>query len=172
MLVKDELDKIVKSKSISYYQLSKILDYDESYINNILKGKRPFPDHLIDKICEVLEINKDEFLAWIIVDKYSKEVIQIAVNELNNREDISKLVLTQKIDQKLKEKGLSRTALSKMINYSQSGLNRMIVGKESLSKSVISRIAPILEVSEDSIKGWVLADKYPTEVLTLALDQS
>ncbi|OGH97002.1 MAG: hypothetical protein A2104_09900 [Candidatus Melainabacteria bacterium GWF2_32_7] len=84
-------------------------------------------------------------------------------------QDDKRLILTTKIDSILQEKGISRTALSKQINYSQGKLNEMIIGKEPMSSLVISKIAPILNVSENQIKSWVLADKYSLTALEEAV---
>ena len=84
-------------------------------------------------------------------------------------QDDKRLILTTKIDSILQEKAISRTALSKQINYSQGKLNEMIIGKEPMSSLVISKIAPILNVSENQIKSWVLADKYSLTALEEAV---
>lgn len=168
-IVTKKLEEKLIVKDLTRYKLSKLLDYSEGTLNQMARGERPFPDALIDKICDVLNIPKDEFQAWLLADKYSKETIQTAITELNNRKYNETLILTQRIDEKLQEKHLSRTALSKLIKYDQSSVNRMIIGKDSMSKTVITRIAPILEVSEETIIGWILADKYSLKVLILAL---
>ena len=85
-------------------------------------------------------------------------------------QDDEGLILTTKIDSLLQEKGISRTALSKQINYSQGKLNEMIIGKEPISPLVISKIAPILDVSENQIKSWILADKYSLTTLENAFN--
>jgi len=104
-------------------------------------------------------------------DIYSKEILELA---LKHKTEIKKkkkeLILTIKVDSILKEKNMSRTALSKLINYSQSGLNRMITGKISLSDKVRCNIAPILEVAKEEILSWIVADKYSTEVIKLAIN--
>jgi len=46
----------------------------------------------------------------------------------------------------------------------------MIKGVEPISPLVISKIAPVLGVSEDEIISWVIADKYSVEALRVALE--
>ncbi|OGI17444.1 MAG: hypothetical protein A2255_04805 [Candidatus Melainabacteria bacterium RIFOXYA2_FULL_32_9] len=86
-------------------------------------------------------------------------------------QDDKRLILTTKIDSILQKKGISRTALSKQINYSQGKLNEMIIAKEPISPLVISKIAPVLNVSENQIKSWVLADKYSLTALEEAINE-
>jgi len=45
----------------------------------------------------------------------------------------------------------------------------MIIGKEPMSPLVISKIAPVLEVSEDEIISWIIADKYSLEALSVCM---
>lgn len=163
-VLSERINKILNKKGLSIYKLSKIIDYPDSPLGRIIKGKIQFSENVIEKLLPILEVSKEEFTGWIIADKYSKESIQVAISELKNKSD-DMLVLTKNIDKILSEKGLSRTALSKLVNYSQSGLNRMIIGQISMSKTIVSRLAPILDISEDIIYGWSLADKYSLEVL-------
>jgi transcriptional regulator with XRE-family HTH domain len=168
LVITKKFQQILKGKNLSQIALAKKVIYDDAALNAIILGKRAFPDPLLEKISKILEIPEEEFKSWIIADKYTVETLQTAIEELENKQD-NILILTKNIDEILSNKGMSRTALSKMIGYSQSGLNRMIVGNESLSKSVIARIAPILEVSEEKIKGWFIAGKYDLSLLKLAL---
>ena len=166
-----KVDAILSNKKISKYQLAKLINYHPSSLYNILDKKSPFPKHIIKKLLPILEVTRDEFDSWIIADIYSKEILELA---LKHKTEIKKkkkeLILTIKVDSILKEKNMSRTALSKLINYSQSGLNRMITGKISLSDKVRCNIAPILEVAKEEILSWIVADKYSTEVIKLAIN--
>lgn len=167
--LKEKIDKILKEKDLSVYKISKLINYSHGGLSDMIYGRRPFSESILAKILPMLEVSKDELDSWIIADKYSKESIKIAFTEQETKlNEEKKLILTKNIDKILENKNMSRTILSKIINYSQSGLNRMITGNESLSKSVISKIAPILEISEDRIKGWVLADKYSSKSIELA----
>jgi hypothetical protein len=80
-----------------------------------------------------------------------------------------KLVLTVKIDEKLKTKNLSRRELSRLTNYPWGYLNQMITGKTAFSKNLQKKVLPILEVSREEFESWILADKYPKEVLERAI---
>ncbi|OGI21464.1 MAG: hypothetical protein A2287_02365 [Candidatus Melainabacteria bacterium RIFOXYA12_FULL_32_12] len=229
-LIKDKIDKVLKEKSLTYYQLSKLADFDESALNKMIRGKISFSANLIEKMAPILQVSKEEIQGWILADKYPKETIELAIkakkellfqdnthchserseesqrsfanaqdytpchceppqeawqsnNSSNKSNDIESkkrsfvdaqddegLILTTKIDSLLQEKGISRTALSKQINYSQGKLNEMIIGKEPISPLVISKIAPILDVSENQIKSWILADKYSLTTLENAFN--
>ncbi|MFH0702763.1 MAG: helix-turn-helix transcriptional regulator, partial [bacterium] len=117
----------------------------------------------------LLHLNKitNLFHDWY---KYSKEAIQTAINELKNKTDDNIPILTKNIDKILVDKNLSRTELSKLIKYDQSGLNKMIAGQISMSKSVISKLAQTLQIQEDVIQGWILAGKYSLNVLVHLLE--
>ncbi|EKE04449.1 MAG: hypothetical protein ACD_20C00076G0001 [uncultured bacterium] len=166
--IKNQTDKILKEKSISYYELSKLTGYDVSYLNNIFKGKRPFSKELLKKLLPILEISKEEFESWIITDKYPKEIIERAIRIKKEFPYKRKSVLTVKIDKILEEKDMSRTALAKQINYSQSGLNRMITGKINISKPVLEKVSKALDISQEEISSWILADKHSLQVLEMA----
>lgn len=167
-VIKNKINKILREKNLSYYQLSKLIDFDESALNKMLKGKRNLSSNLLEKIAPILEVSPEEITGWILADKYSKNILKMAVkvkHEIPQEEE--KLILTAKIDEILQQKGISRTALSKLIDYSQGKLNEMIIGREPMSPLVISKIATVLEVSEDEITSWIVADKYPLEVLSV-----
>lgn len=163
--------EIFEKKHLSAYKLAKLLNYNDSSICQMYYGRKKFPDKLIEKIAPILEVSKDEVQGWIMADKYSKEILELAIKAKNEKHD-SKLILTTKLDEILKSKDLSRTALSKIIKYSQGGLNEMLIGKEPMSKSVINKISVALEISENEIKSWILADKYSLITLEIAFNES
>ena len=171
-VIQNKIDEILKRKNLSRYELNKQINYYESDLNKMIKGKKTFPDHIIEKLLPILDISKEEFTSWIAVDKYSKEALQIAIDELKNKSNDNTSAITKNIDKRLLKKTLSRTELSRLIKYDQSGLNKMIAGQISMSKTVISRLAPVLEVNEEIIHGWILADKYPLEVLQKTLSNN
>jgi len=166
--IKTKIDEKLKIKDLSYYRLGKLLEYHEGALNEMIHGKKSFPNNIIEKLLPILEVSREEFTSWIVADKYSQKIIQLALQELKNSENSP--VLTKNIDKILSEKNLSRTQLSKIINYSQSGLNRMIVGKISMSQSIIAKIAPVLEIPEDTLRAWVLAGKYSRDIIEKALN--
>jgi len=168
LVVTEKIKDILDKKGITQYRLSKLIDYNPSAIANRLRGERPFPDDVIEKMAPVLEVSVDEIKGWIIADKYSKEVIELAI-QAKKEKQYDNLISTTKIDELLQSKNLSRTALSKLITYSQGWLNEMIIGHEPISRSVMARMSKTLEISEDQIKGWIMADKYSIESLEVAL---
>ncbi len=44
----------------------------------------------------------------------------------------------------------------------------MILGTHKISDTVIEKMSEVLEVSQDDIKAWVLADKYSPDILSMA----
>jgi len=168
-VLKTKIYNILKEKNLTLYSLEKNLSYSNGTLYKMIEGERPFPENIKKKLLPVLEVSKQEFESWIITDKYNKEIIEKAINAFKNREDKKNPVLTQNIDKILKEKNLSRTALSKIIKHSQSGLNCAITGKEPLSKNVMKKLSTALEISEKDLQAWVLADKYSLNILELAL---
>ncbi|MFH0702070.1 MAG: helix-turn-helix transcriptional regulator [bacterium] len=170
MYVTKKIKELLKEKNLSQNELARMINYSHGAFSTILNGKAAFPKHIIEKIAPILEVSKEEIQGWILADKYPKETIMLAVQTKKEKElDNNQLILTTKIDNILKSKRMSRTALSKLIGYSQGGLNEMIIGKEPLSKNVIKKISPILEVSESEIQSWILADKYSLQTLEEAL---
>jgi plasmid maintenance system antidote protein VapI len=79
-------------------------------------------------------------------------------------------ILQVKLNEILNKKSLSINKLAGLIgNKNSSNLNQMILGKKPFSKSVTKKLLPILEISKEEFESWVLADKYPKEILTLAI---
>ena len=226
LVITQKISIILKEKNLTAYKLSKLMDISDSALYGMIKGIDPFSIKFIEKIAPILGVSKEEIQGWILADKYSKEIIELAIkakkeilfqdsthchserseesqrsfenaqddthchceppteawqsnyssNKSNERsladaQDDKRLILTTKIDSILQEKAISRTALSKQINYSQGKLNEMIIGKEPMSPLVISKIAPILDVSENQIKSWILADKYSLTALEEAINE-
>ena len=168
-IVTKKVDKILKEKNLSYQKLSEILKKDKSHISHIFKGDRSFSENVIEKLLPVLEISREEFEGWILADKYPKEIIERAIQIKKDFPYKRKSVLTAKIDEILDEKGISRTTLAKQINYNQSSLNQIITGKRGMPKSVLEKISKALDISQDEISSWILADKHNFEVLKNSL---
>jgi predicted transcriptional regulator len=167
--VKTKIYNTLKEKNLSLYGLEKSLNYSNGTLYKMIEGERPFPKTIMKKLLPVLEISKNEFESWIITDKYPKNIIKKAVEAVKNRENKKARVFTQNIDKILQEKNMSRTALAKSIKYNQAGINAMIIGKISVSKTVLTRFSKFLEIPEEDLQAWVLADKYSLKVLELAL---
>jgi len=163
-----QVQERLKRKKLTGYKLSKLIDYKDSSLYKMIGGKIAFPDHVIEKIAPILGVSVEEIKIWILADKYPKEVFEQAIRLKKEKQD-DKLLLTTKLDEILHSKQLSRTALSKLIKYSQGGLNEMIIGKEPMSKQVISKISVALDIPENEIKCWIATDKYSIESLEKAL---
>lgn len=164
-----KIDKKLKRKNLTRYKLSKLIDKDEGYINHVFRGDQPFSENMIKKLLPILEVTREEFESWLLADKYPKKLLELAINNKKEFPYKRRSLLSTKIDAVLHEKGMSRTALSKEIKYSQSGLNRMIIGKINMSKPVIENISIALNISRDEILSWIIADKYNLKLLELAL---
>lgn len=169
-IVRNKTDILLKKKSISYYKLGKLTDYDVSYLNNIFKGKRTFPEKLINKILPVLEVSREEFESWILADKYPKETIRLAIEAKKAKGEDKKLIITAKVDEFLQSKGLSRTEFAKQIKHSQSSFNNAVTGKEPLSEKLMIKISSASNIPIEQLQAWILADKYSLKLLKLAAE--
>jgi len=209
-IIAEKISEILKKKNLSYLKLIKKIDYPESPFYQMLRGDRPFSDIVMEKILPILEVSQEEFEGWILADKCSREIIELALkakkeiynthchserseesqrsfentqddthchceppkeawqsnNSSNKSSNIN--ILTTKIDSILHAKGMSRTALSKEIKYNQSALNKMILGRRSISKPVFKKLSAVLGVSQNEIMSWIIADKYTLKTLKSA----
>jgi len=168
-IVQNKFDEILNKKNLSRYELNKIINYYESDLNKMIKGQKHFPDHIIEKIAPILDVSVNEIKIWILADKYSKEVLELAVKVKKESKGSDKLILTTKIDEILQSRNMSRTQLSKLAKYDQSSVNKMLTGKSSVSKTVLTKLSITLEIPENEIKSWIVADKYPLKVIESAL---
>ena len=168
-IITEKILKVLKEKDLSRYKLSKLIDYPESSLNGAINGKFSFSLNLMKKVSKVLKISVEEMQGWVLADKYDKNTLELALSAKIKHAKSQKFVFTLEIDERLQEKELSRTRLSKVINYSQGVLNEMIIGKHPISKTVIQKIAPIIEVSEDEIQAWIVAHKYSLEAIKVAI---
>jgi plasmid maintenance system antidote protein VapI len=135
----------------------------------MIRSIRAFPEDVIHKIAPILEISPETIKGWILVGKYPENILKMAFKvkqEMPKKKGM--LILTRKIDEILGQKGVSRTGASTIIGYRQGKLNEMIIGKKPMSPLVISKLAPFLEVSEEQIRAWIVADKYSLEALQAA----
>jgi len=169
-IITEKIENILKNKNLSRYKLNQIINYNESSLNHMINGKRAFTEEAKEKILPVLEISREEFESWILADKYPKEVIKLAIQIKKESKNNDKLILTAKIDEILQNRNMSRTQLSKLAKYDQSSVNKMLTGKESFSKTVLTKLSTALEIPENEIKSWIIADKYPLQILESALN--
>ncbi len=171
LLITNKINELLKKKGLTGYKLSKIIGISDGAIYSMIRGRSTFPEDKIQKIAPVLEVSPEEIKGWILADKYLEEILQRAI-ELKKEplHEDNKLILTTKLDELIHKKGLSRTKLSKIIGYSQGRLNEIIIGKKSMSKKVTQKISTFLEVSENELKSWILADKYSMKVLDAAVN--
>jgi transcriptional regulator with XRE-family HTH domain len=160
-----KIDDILKTKNLSRKELSKLINCTDGALNQMIRKDIPFSENVKEKILPILEVSEEEFESWILADKYPKEVLKLAIQAKKDFPDKRKSIFTTKIDSILQQKGMSRTALSKEIKYSQGSLNKMIIGKRGLSKSVLERISEALDISQNDILSWIVADRYSLQVL-------
>ncbi len=179
--VQRNIEKILKKKEISIYKASQLMQVNDGALYRMVRGRSNFSEKFINKMIPLLEVSREEFESWVIADKNPKEIIKKAVLAKQNppapieipqqkTKDTKSPILTAQIDKLILKKGLSRTKLSKLVNYGQGVFNQMIIGKCTISDTVIKRLSEVLEVSQEDIKAWVLADKYSLEVLCMAWD--
>lgn len=170
LIITKKITDILKEKNLSQYKLAQLIGYDHGGLGCMIRGEKPFPEDKIQKIAPILEVSPDTIKGWILADKYPKSILKMAIEVKQEiTPEAGKLILTVKIDGLLKPKKLSRTVLSKVIGYNQGKLNKMIKGVEPISPLVISKIAPVLEVSEEEIISWTVADRYSLEALRVAI---
>jgi transcriptional regulator with XRE-family HTH domain len=165
---KNKINIFLNNKKLTLCNLAKLMHFSAGALYDMVHGKSPFSENAIKKLLPVLEVSPEEFQSWIVADKYSKDLLELAIQTRKTFPYKKKSVLTVKIDEILKNRDMSRTNLAKMINYSQSGLNRMIIGDAPMSKSVIERVSNVLEIPQNEIQSWIIADKYSLKVLELA----
>jgi len=164
-----KINKILVEKDLSINKLATLIgEKNSGNLNFMMLGKKSFSRPLIQKLLPILEISKEEFQSWILADKYPKELLELAIQAKKDFPYKRKSILTTKIDAILHHAGMSRTDLSKQVKYSQSGLNSIITGKRSMSKPVLKKLSEALEIPENEILSWILADKYSLRVLELA----
>jgi DNA-binding Xre family transcriptional regulator len=168
-ILQDKIDKILNEKKLTQYKLSQLIGITEQTLHQMRTGKAKFSDNVIKKILPIFEVSREEFESWILADKYPKEVLKLAIQTKKNFPYKKKPILTTKIDAILQEREMSRTDLSKVIDYSQSGLNAMITRKRSMSKSVLEKLSKALEMPQEEILAWIVADRYSLQILELAL---
>lgn len=168
-IVTRRIREILERKGISQNELARRIDYKHGTFGTFLVRKSFFPDHVIEKMAPILEVSADEIKGWIVADKYTKEILELAVTAQKEKQD-DKLILTSKLDEILQNKNLSRTALSKIIDYSQGRLNEIIIGKKTMSKRVLNKLSAALETPEPEITGWIVADKYSLKTLETAIN--
>jgi transcriptional regulator with XRE-family HTH domain len=168
-VITGKIKSIQEQKNLSLKKLAKLADYEHGGLSKMINAKASFPKAVIKRLLPILEISGEEFESWILADKYPKEILKPAIQNKKDFPYKRKSILTTKIDSILQQTGMSRTALSKEIKYSQSGLNRMITGQINMSDSVRERIAAIFEISQDEILSWIVADKYSLQILEMAL---
>jgi ribosome-binding protein aMBF1 (putative translation factor) len=170
LLITKKINLILDQKNLSSYKLAKMIDYPDSGICSMIQGRQTFSKKVIKKILPILEVSREEFESWILADKYPKEILERAIQIKKEFPYKRKSVLTINIDKILEEKGMSRTALAKQINYSQSSVNAMITGKLNMSKTVMERISQTLKIPQNEILSWIVADRYKLESLKNAYE--
>ncbi len=171
MDVKSKIDNILRSKGLTRQILSEIIDCSPTTINAMVNRVTPFSPKIKEQIIPILGISREEFEGWILAEKYPQEVIEIAVKV--KKEHIigsNKTIFATKLDEVLKEKELSRTALSKIIDYNQGGLNKIIIGHRTLSRENLEKLSRALNIPENELLAWRIADKYSLDVLNSALN--
>lgn len=169
-VITEKIRQLLEEKNISQNELARRVQYKHGPFGSIIRGEKPIPEDVLIKMALILEISQEEIKGWILADKYPENILKRALEiKQEVKPEAGKLILTIKIDSLLQEKGLSRTALSGLIGYSQGKLNQMIKGDEPISPLVVSKIAPVLEVSEDEVTSWVVADKYSIGTLQVAV---
>jgi transcriptional regulator with XRE-family HTH domain len=137
-----KIDNILRSKNLSRKELCKLIGCTDGALNQMIRQDRPFSANILEKLLPILEVSREEFEIWIIADKYSKEVLELAIQTKKAFPYKRKSILTTNIDNVLRE-----------IN---------------MSESVIERIAKVLDIPQDEILSWIIADNNSLQVLESA----
>jgi transcriptional regulator with XRE-family HTH domain len=167
--ITEKIDNILKKKGLLRQELSKLIGCTAGALNQMIRKDIPFSQKVIQKLLPILEVSPEEFQSWIVADKYPKDLLELAIQTRKTFPYKKKSILTVKIDEILKNRDMSRTNLAKQINYSQSALNAMIIGQINMSKSVLERVSKTLEIPQNEIQSWIIADKYSMSILERAL---
>ena len=171
-VITEKINIILKSKMCTVYKLSKLAGVDDSALYQMVKGDIPFSEDYRDKVLPILEVPKEEFESWIVADKYPKEIIERAIQVRKDFPYKRKRILTTKIDALLDERGLSRKAFAEqVINYEQSSFNQIVVGKRNMSPAVREKVSVALEIPQEEILAWIMADRHGLAVLEQALKE-
>ena len=170
-ILEKKIKSLLETKDLSINKLAFSVGLKSSgVLNRMISGKKSFSEKLIKKLLPILEVSGEEFESWIIADKYSKEVIKHAIQLKNDFPYKRKSILTTKIDALLDERGLSRRAFAKqVIDYEQSSFNQMVVGKRNMSSAVREKVSVALEIPQEEILAWIVADRHGLAVLEKAL---
>lgn len=169
LVITKKINFYLEQNNLTAYKLSKLMSVNDNALYGMINGNTPFSENFKKKLIPLMKVTREEFESWILADKYPKEILELALKAKKEHNQEGKLLLTSKIDGLLKSQNLSRTALSKIIKYSQGKLNEMIIGKEPMSKLVINKVASAMTISKDEITSWIVADKYAREVIELAI---
>lgn len=170
LIITQKIRNVLKEKKLSENKLSQIIEYHSGSLNKIIRGEKPFPEDKIQKIAPILEVSPDEIKGWVLADKYSKEIIERALDLKQELIKEDELILTLKIHEIMKARNLNITAFSREISYNQGLLSQVVLGNKSVSKKLVLKLSEFSGISEDEIKSWIVADKYSAEVLRAALD--
>lgn len=179
--ITEKLTELIARQGISQNKLSQLIGCDFANLNKMINGERNFEEDKIHKIAPILEVSPEMIKGWIVADKYPKNILKLALEarqkplkpvEIPQKKIKSKnqSILTAEIDERIIQKGTSRTKLSTLIGQNQGGLNNMIIGKRSMSPAAIQKLASFFEITEDEIRSWIVADKYSLEALQVATD--
>ncbi len=165
------INEFLSKKGLTGSKLGTLIGISNGAIYAMLSGKSKFSENVIKRLLPILEISEEEFNIWLIADKYPLEAFELAVKNRKEFPYKRKRLFTTKIDDILKEKDMSRTALATQIKYGQSTLNKMITGKRNVSDFVLSGISSSLEIPQDELLSWIIADKYSLELLEAAIKE-
>jgi predicted transcriptional regulator len=73
------INKMLKEKNLSQTALSKLIKHSQSALNCAITGKEPLSENLMKKLSEFFEIPEEDLQAWILVDKYSLKILELAL---------------------------------------------------------------------------------------------
>ena len=135
-------------------------------------GRKKIPDNIIEKIAPILNVSPEEIKGWILADKYSKEILQRALQLRQEHIEQHKLIFTTKTHELMETKNLSISAFSREIHYNQGWLSQILLGNQPVSKKLMQKICNFSGIFEDEIRSWIVADKYSPVAIEVAVRES
>ena len=142
-------------KGLNQKQVSEKLNVSRTTITNYETGyARPTPEQ-IDKLCEILEVNKD----WLLKtnDNFYYDLDEKQIEDKTHTEFGNKLRLLRN------SLGMTLEDVSKEIGMSISGYAKYETGKGEPSLDTLREIALLYNVSVDNLLGLESNNKKPIE---------
>lgn len=169
-VITKKLEILFEQKGLTAYSLAKLINYNDSSMSQMLYGRKKIPDNVINSIASILEVSPEQIKGWILANKYSKKVLQRALQLKQKYTGQDKLIFTAKIHELMEQHNLTINPFAKTIGYNQGWLSQVVLGKEPVSKKLMEKLCAFSGLSEEEISSWIVTDKYSVETLRVAVE--